>query len=258
MQTETDILIFAGQSNMQGQTESLPEPNFPVEGAVEYHYLTDSLVPLIHPVGESIGDSLLLGSDSGHGSLVPDCCRAYIHATGRQAVAIHTARGATKISEWLKGTPRYECALKKIRSGIEKVKEKSVVGRIFYIWLQGESDAVGRTSEEDYMQMLTSYKNDLKEAIGFDKFGIIEVGYFCRTVKWLTNRTNEERRACDETIMRAQERLVQKDEDFVMLSQICKALSLESEYINPLADGHYNNKAMARIGTEVGKALAGL
>ena len=59
-QSPLDILIFGGQSNMQGQTEALPIPNEPVDGASEYRYLTDSLIPLQHPVGELIGDSLLL------------------------------------------------------------------------------------------------------------------------------------------------------------------------------------------------------
>ena len=44
---KTDILIFAGRSNMQGQTEALPFPNKPVADALEYRHLTDSLVPLM-------------------------------------------------------------------------------------------------------------------------------------------------------------------------------------------------------------------
>ena len=47
-----DILIFGGQSNMQGQTEGLPENNAPVQGALEYRVKTDELIPLQHPVGE--------------------------------------------------------------------------------------------------------------------------------------------------------------------------------------------------------------
>ena len=54
----TDILIFSGQSNMQGQTESDPMDK-PVAGASEYRLLTDSFVPLKNPVGEDIGELLL-------------------------------------------------------------------------------------------------------------------------------------------------------------------------------------------------------
>ena len=51
---KTDLIIFAGQSNMQGMTECLPVCNDPVPNALEYRYLTDSLIPLRHPVGENI------------------------------------------------------------------------------------------------------------------------------------------------------------------------------------------------------------
>ena len=44
-----DVIIFGGQSNMQGQTESLPENNAPVQGALEYRYKTNELVSLQHP-----------------------------------------------------------------------------------------------------------------------------------------------------------------------------------------------------------------
>ena len=64
----TDILIFSGQSNMQGQTESDPMDK-PVAGASEYRLLTDSFVPLKNPVGEDIGE-LLLASHLGHGSFL--------------------------------------------------------------------------------------------------------------------------------------------------------------------------------------------
>lgn len=253
-----DILIFGGQSNMQGQTESLPESNEPVENALEYRYLTDSLEAVAHPVGERLEDGLLLGASGGRGSMIPDFCRTYTQKTGRKVVAIHAARGNTKIAEWLKGTDRYACALKKIRAGIEKAKSMAEVNKIYYIWLQGESDAIERTSEKEYLKMLTDYKNDLKEDVGIEKFAIIEVGYFCATVRWLTDRTKEDGRTCDETIMCAQERVAEEDPDFVVLTQICKQLSLDEQYINPQADGHYNNKAMTHIGTIAGEALAQL
>ena len=253
-----DILIFGGQSNMQGQTESLPACNEPVENAREYRFEGDTLIPLAHPMGEKLEDGLLLGASDGHGSMVPDFCQAYVKTTGRKVVAIHTARGNTTLSQWLKGTERYNCALRKIRAGIEKAKKTGTVDRIYYIWLQGESDAIERTAKNDYIRLLTAYKNDLKADAGIQKFCIIEVGYFCATVRWLTDRTKEDAKACDETIMQAQETLAKTDSDFVLLTDICKELSLKPQCINPFADGHYNNAAMTIIGTEAGTALAKL
>ena len=48
-----DVTIFGGQSNMQGQTESLPANNAPAQGALECRYKTNELVSLSlqHPDG---------------------------------------------------------------------------------------------------------------------------------------------------------------------------------------------------------------
>ena len=259
---KTDIIIFSGQSNMEGQTEELPCPNDPVADALEYRFLTDSLVPLMHPVGENIADNVLCRADLGHGSLVPDFCRAYVREAGIPVTAIHAARGATQIHEWMNGTARYDIALEKIRAGIAKVKETAEVRRICLVWLQGESDAIYRTTEEEYIERMRKFRDDLVREVGIAAFGIIEVGWFCSTVRWMTDRTHEDALACDATIMRAQERLCREEAEgeipgrFVLLTQLCKALSLDSTYINPDADGHYNNRAMALIGTDAAHALA--
>lgn len=100
------MLIFSGQSNMQGQTESMPViPS--VEGALEYRILDDSLIPLNHPAGEDIGDELFAAA-AGGGSLIPAFSHAYVTASGKETVAVHAARGSTCVHEWLKNTPEGE------------------------------------------------------------------------------------------------------------------------------------------------------
>lgn len=238
-----DILIFGGQSNMQGQTESCPD-EAPVQGAWEYRLREDELRPLAHPVGEDY-DDLLLAAHEGHGSLLPAFCRAYIAACGEEVTAIHVAKGATTVAEWLEDQPRYALALKKIRSGIEAAKRRAPIGKIYYIWLQGESDAIVSTSEEDYLQRLILFKNTLVRDVGIDRFGIIRVGYF----------VYDER---DEVIMQAQERAVREDGDFVMLSREAAELSKDERFVNPFAAGHYNNAGMERLGSESGRILGEL
>ena len=242
---------------MQGQTEGLPEDNAPVEGVWEYRQIGDALLPLAHPVGETIAnatDCFFAQSSEKGGSLVPAFCRTYVEKTGRQAVAVSVARGATTITEWLHGTTRYVRMLGKIAGAKEKIGRAE---HIYFIWLQGESDAVFGVKEDEYFQKLLDFKNDLKRDVGIDKFAIIKVGYFVSEVGWLEeNTTKEERRSRDEEIMRAQERAVLQDEDFVMLTRICEQLSINSAYINPNADGHYNNLAMEIIGKTAGETLA--
>lgn len=232
-----DVILFGGQSNMQGQTECLPETS-PVAGAYEYRHAERAVRPLAHPVGEDFGD-LLLGAHEGHGSLVPAFCRAYVAERGGQALAVHVAKGATTLSDWKKGGARYALAAEKMRAGIAAAGKNP---RVFYVWLQGESDAIAGTGEEEYLAALAAYKDALKADLGIETFGIIKVGYFADGAK-------------DEAIMRAQERAAE-GADFLMLTRVCPRLSRDPAYINPFAAGHYNNAAMEIIGGEAGRALA--
>lgn len=165
-------IIFSGQSNMQGQSECLSE-NEVVKNAYEYKFLTDELVPLKNPVGENITYSMSAGyglnaetdisawikdhalgaSCFGNTNLVPSFCRTYIELTKRQVVAIHAAKGSTKISEWLPGTPIYNALIEKVCAVIKKEK----LSRISFVWLQGESDAIAGTAKEDYKASLLTF-----------------------------------------------------------------------------------------------------
>ena len=248
-----DILIFSGQSNMQGSTgEKCLLP--PIENCFEYKYLNDSLVPLVSPVGEDIGEKVLCASALGNGSLVPYFCAEYTKS-GRSAVAVHVAKGDTKISEWQKGTLRFDAAMKKIQSAIKKTKQSYSVEKIFFIWLQGESDAINFTGTEEYLQSLLKFKNDLKYEIPIDRFAIIMQGYFAAYASWVKG-SFEEKLASDESIMRAFDIAEKKDKDFIVLTRICKTLSVNKHYLNPKEYGpHYNNKGMEIIGSAAAAAL---
>ncbi len=252
-----DVLIFCGQSNMQGSTEGCPVENEPIQGALEYKVHTDELVPLKHPVGETLGTFILSAGRDG-GSLVPDFCRAYHEETGRKCVAIHVAKGASTVGEWRYGTQRYYHAVGKIKQGIAKIKQTEEVDKVYLVWLQGESDAIIGTSENEYLSRLCELKNCLKRDVPIDKFGLIRVGHFISVLNWNLGITQEEKIAREEAIMRAQERAVEEDSDFVMLTRVCKELSLNPSYLNDVDPGHFNNAAMKIIGEEAGRALAKL
>ena len=255
-----DIIIFGGQSNMQGQTEGCPVPNDAIEHAWEYHYQADTLKTLCHPVGENIGDEPLLARSSNDGgSLIPSFCHAYVKNTGHECVAVHAARGSTTIAEWQEDTARFACASNKIQAAIRKVSAEYPIENVYYVWLQGESNAVAMTTSEEYTSQLIAYKNALKKRFPIQKFALIKVGYFFSEStyhRYVALGSPEQRQRYDEQIMEAQENVVKADSDFVMLTRICPSISRDSKYMNPLASGHYNNMAMDIIGAEAGTALA--
>ena len=238
-----DMIIFSGQSNMQGQTGVMPKPNEPVEGAWEYRWRTDELLPLRHPAGETI-EPYLLAPHEGFGSLIPDFCRAYRALTGHEVLAVPAAKGATCVDEWLPDTIRYSVMLNKILAAEKYV---SGIEHIYFVWLQGESDALKFVPRETYLERLIQLKNALKKDARIEKFGIIRVGYFAEVCSLPGD---------DEAIIQAQEDAVRQDDDFVMLTRVTGELSRSSAYISSRFSGHFNNEAQKIIGTLAGEALA--
>ncbi len=254
-----NLLIFAGQSNMQGQSECLSE-NACVAGAEEYKFLTNELVPLCNPIGENIkydmtegyavepdkisrwlSDHVLGAACFGNTNLVPSFCRAYIEATGDDVVAVHAAKGSTKIAEWKKGTDGHTALVKKAQAAIEKTG-KANINKIYFVWLQGESDALASTSQKEYKSALINLKNDLKEELEISKFGIIKVGRFAADAR-------------DDEILEAQEQACIEDDDFVMLTRLSDEIFGNIEFMNRDWYGHFNAKGLEKIGEAAGKAL---
>ena len=242
---------------MQGQSERLSE-NDVVNDAYEYKWLTDELLPLQNPVGENITYSLSQGEDVtpethlsswlkehalgaacyGNTNLVPSFCRTYTEITKRQVLAVHAAKGSTKISEWLPEAPIYDVLIRKARGAIQKVNPE----RIFFVWLQGESDAIASVKKNDYKVALQVLCDALKADLGIDLFGIIRVGRF----------TNDNR---DLDIISAQDEICREDEDFAMLTDIATELNQQNEYMNPHVKGHYSAKGLELLGNAAAKTL---
>lgn len=246
---------------MQGQSPTLNNP-FTVENCFEYKYLTDELTSLCDPVGENILRDASAGFDidgtrplketlpvwlsahalgraaEGRASLVPSFCKEY----GKPTVAIHCAKGSTTISEWGKGSVGYNVLINKAKVGISKAKENFTVDKIYFVWLQGESDAIAKNSTEYYEKAITDLKNSLKKELGIDKFGIIRVGRFTGT-------------EYDDKIINAQLNVCKTDPDFVLLTEITEELCRDPQYMNPDFKGHYSEIGYAKIGTAAANAL---
>ncbi len=242
---------------MQGASYTLPAKNDPIAGAVEFKWNENCVKPMQHPAGEAFSEYMLAAAKGG-GSLLPDFCREYIKNTGREVFAIPAACGNTTIGQWLYGTQRYHYARQKIKAGIEYARSMGEVEHIYYVWLQGESDAVIGTTEEEYIERIMGFKKCLVRDFGIEKFCIIKVGYFCAVNRWYREcvASNEHGKMCDEVIMAAQDKLPLIDSDFVMLTDIVPGLSLIDEYKNFDALGHFNNEGYRLIGEAAGSALA--
>lgn len=256
-----DILIFSGQSNMQGQSEVLTDA-VPVIGAYEYKWLSDQLVPLCNPVGENItydktaGEAVTKETNVhawleehvtgaacyGNTNLVPKFCENYRKAAGGEILAVHIAKGSTEIKEWLPGTLGYEMIVEKAAAAVRKAKENHRVDHIYFVWLQGESDAIAGNDKGYYKEKIQLLNHSLKKALGIENFAIIRVGRF----------TNDDR---DMEIIHAQDEVCRENQDFMMLTEIATELNVQAEYMNPFVAGHYSAKGLEKLGEVAGAVL---
>ncbi len=269
---KTDIIIFMGQSNMQGETEALIDSK-PVEGAVEYKYLTDSLEALRNPAGEDIGhnmtqgycfdkgvnqsewlkDNVLGGACYHNSTLIPSFAKSYVEKTGRNVAAVPAARGSAAMFYWLPGTEGYNAVVAKAKAALKKLNGN--YEHVYAVWLQGESDAIWGVSYEEYKKGLLAMKNELKKDIGIDKLGIIRVGLFASIVSWAPEGKASALDK-DHAIQNAQEDLCREDEDFVMLTRIADKLLLgDSKYVNPNVGGHFSAYGLHVLGHYAGTNL---
>ncbi|MCR5056150.1 MAG: sialate O-acetylesterase [Clostridia bacterium] len=258
-----DIVVFSGQSNMQGQSDRLTESK-EVKGAFEYKMLTGTFAPLKNPVGEDVrpdgsegcrvrpdtdGEAWIaahaLGSACyGNTNLVPEFCRAYIRKTGRSVAAVSAAKGSTEIEYWMKGNLGYEFLVRKTlaaRAALEKSGAET--GDVYVVWLQGESDAIFQKKRAEYLEKLSRLGGDLKKDIGMKRFGIIKVGRF----------TGDAR---DDEIIGAQEDAAEKyPETFIMLSETAEKMDGMPGMMHPTIGGHYSAKGLEFLGKEAGESL---
>lgn len=251
---------------MQGQTEALSNTDM-VEHAYEYKWLEGKKVPLQNPVGENIrydrstentslealsqmehekklDTFVLLASCDGNTNLVPEFCRAYLAQSkiDTELLAVPVAKGSTQIHEWLPGTEGYKAILEKTQAAINCVEKEYEIKHVFFVWLQGESDAIAGVRKETYKERLLQLNNALKSDLEIEKFGIIRVGRF----------TNDDR---DMEIIQAQSEIARENSDFLMLTEITTELNEIPEYMNPYVAGHYSAKGLEKLGTEAGKTL---
>lgn len=256
-----DIIIFGGQSNMQGQTERLSEA-VPVAGAVEYRFTSDAFVPLQNPVGEDLTydhqlgyafangcnaavwrQSHVLGSACyGHTNLLPAFCRAYLAQTHGEVIAVHAAKGSTQIHDWLPSTDGYNALVKKASAAIQKAKNEYTLGKIYFVWLQGESDAIFSVKREEYKERLIRLNDALKKDLQIQTFGIIRVGRFVNDAR-------------DDEIINAQTEICREHPDFLMLTDKATEFNQSPSHMNPVVAGHYSAYGLEELGRLAGEVL---
>ena len=255
----TDLIIFSGQSNMEGQTEKLLDSST-VKGAYEYKLSEDRLVPLCDPFGENLRFDGTLGEDYedsmgmtwhekhvfgasayGNTTLIPEFCRVYIKKTGREVTAVGAAKGAADLDYFMPGSDWYKMLIKKVNGALTKTENFS--GNIYIVWLQGESDAIIGKDTDTYIKQIRELAASLASDIALSRFCIIRVGRF----------TNDER---DDDVIEAQSIVCKTDKNFLMLTEEASEMNKIPEYMNSFAGGHFSAAGLTKLGADAAYTLA--
>ena len=139
-------------------------------------------------------------------------------------------------------TDGYKMIVEKTVAAIKNVKLKQEVENIFFVWLQGESDAIHRNTKAYYKEKISMLNEALKKDVSIEKFGIIRVGRF----------TNDER---DFEIISAQNEICRENDNFLMLTDIATEFNKQKKYMNPFVNGHYSAVGLEKLGAEAGESL---
>ncbi len=260
-----------GQSNMQGLADRPADDTSPVDGALEYKFLTDEFAPLAHPAGENItydykkgpwyGDTdpdewvshvewnavCVVGAAAHrYTNIVPHFAEAYQEKSGRSIIAVCASKGATSIDKWIPGTAGYNAIRDKTHAAL-RLAEKCghEIGGVYGLWLQGENDAIEKTAPHVYTERLIILKNALKADVGLSKFGIIRAFPY----------TNSE---WDDIIFDAQCAAADMDDDFAVISRMTEDMPNHPELLNQYIYGHVGTEGFKLLGEQAGENYATL
>ncbi|WP_025678024.1 sialate O-acetylesterase [Paenibacillus massiliensis] len=179
MQTDIDLVLFAGQSNMAGRGSRKEAPAVEEGGGYEFRAISDPTVlhPIVEPFGVNENKPGGINEEGMKtGSLVSALVKAYHERTGRIIVGVSASKGGTEISEWQKDGILLPDAIERFRTAEAWLTDNGYsIGNRWMIWCQGETDGDRHTSKADYKARLASLLSEM-QAIGIEHTFLIRIG----------------------------------------------------------------------------------
>lgn len=252
----TDLILFAGQSNMAGRGEVEQASVCPAEAALEYRAVTtpDRLVPVTEPFGfaENRADGINDKADKS-GSLVSAFLNAYTADTGRKVIAVSASQGGSCTAKWLEQGLAADAA-ERLRSAVAYLQSRQIQpAHTFVVWCQGESDGDRWLTQEQYAHNFGQIWEMLRQA-GAECCGLIQIGHY-NYVGYPVSPDGQDGKALDArygVIRDAQAHLKETFPDVTMIGSFEPCLSqMKDQY-------HYHQTAYEEVGRQAGHAMAAL
>lgn len=241
---KVDLIIFAGQSNMSGcGGDASLAPEVSEEAGMEFRAVSDptKLYKISEPFGANENNLSGLFEKPGgkKGSLVSAFINEYYSRTNTQVIAVSASRGETAMSQWLDASIQNDVVSRLIVSKDWLEYNGYTINHIYMVWLQGESDALKRVSQDTYKTDLDNFVRPLF-ASGLEKVFIITPG-----------RTIDEKEIYS-NVVNAQ-LTVSKESPYYALATNALS-SVSTEYMTDIY--HYNQHVLNMLGKFSAESVA--
>lgn len=241
---EIDLIFFMGQSNMSGCGGDYTQAPSIIKGAgYEYRSVTDpyNLHEIKEPFGlnESVVGGIWDVPGAKRGSLVTSFVNKYHELTGHTVIGVSASAGGTSTEDWLTTgfVTDISVRLKNVQDYLNN--NDFTVKNQYVVWLQGESDALDRTTVDEYK---TNMDNIIRPLFigGCNKVFIITPG-----------RINSDSHFFD-NIISCQIDMCKNSGYYALASTALCAVPV-SNMVDPW---HYNQRTLNLVGEDAAEAVA--
>lgn len=239
-----DLIMFMGQSNMSGCGGDASIAPFVLEEAgQEFRAISDptKLYPIKEPFGinENNINGIIEKPGGKKGSLVSAFVNEYYAETGVPVVAVSASLGETDLDKWLSESMSVDALTRYIAAKNWLSDNGYNVNHRYIVWLQGESDALKKTSKDAYKTKMDDFIRPFFME-GMDKVFIITPG---RTID-ATEIYSQ--------IISAQQEMCMDSGYYALATSVLSGVSCE--YMTDIY--HYNQHVLNLVGIEAAKSVA--
>lgn len=175
----TDLILFAGQSNMAGRGNTGEAVSCEAYMGREFRAVSDPerLYPIREPFGVRENNSR--GMDDGRkktGSMVSAFVRKYYELTGHTVIAVSASKGGSSSAEWVRSYAADAAGrLRRARAYLDSAG--IAAAHTYVLWSQGETDGDKGLDAGQYSGNFRIIWETLREA-GAEKCFLIQTGHY--------------------------------------------------------------------------------
>lgn len=237
------LVIFMGQSNMLGQSESAGTATSLTDEGYQFKSITDPtrLYVASEPFGNGESNSSM--TCIGSGGMVTSIMKAYNEKTGNKLIGVMSAVKGSGIDEWQPDGDYLTETIRRLSVTKTWLSDNGYeLDHVYGVWCQGEHEAIGEADGPAYIESFSNVWNALKAA-GVEKCFLVRIGYAEST------STNDGFSA----IMNAQNSICKNDPDCIMASTRLSTMQGRGECATTY---HYTQTAYNEVGFDVGYNIA--